>query len=239
MERSHFDVRQALYKAADGDQSKWASVAYSVFWADRVTVRRRMGCSPYFAVTGTHPLLPFDIAEASYLLPPPDSVLSTTDLIARRAIALQKRTEDLSRLHSKVLHARLNAAIRFEKEHAATIKDYNFQLGDLVLMRNTAIEKALNRKMRARYLGPLIVISRNKGSAYILAELDGTLFDRPVAAFRVIPYLARAHIDLPPLDELLDVSIARLHELQNTTYTDTDEYFDDDDAESQLDADDD
>ncbi len=239
VERSHFDVRQALYKAADGDQSKWASVAYSVFWADRVTVRRRMGCSPYFAVTGTHPLLPFDIAEASYLLPPPDSVLSTTDLIARRAIALQKRTEDLSRLHSKVLHARLNAAIRFEKEHAATIKDYNFQLGDLVLMRNTAIEKALNRKMRARYLGPLIVISRNKGSAYILAELDGTLFDRPVAAFRVIPYLARAHIDLPPLDELLDVSIARLHELQNTTYTDTDEYFDDDDAESQLDADDD
>jgi len=239
VERSHFDVRQALYKAADGDQSKWASVAYSVFWADCVTVRRRMGCSPYFAVTGTHPLLPFDIAEASYLLPPPDSVLSTTDLIARRAIALQKRTEDLSRLHSKVLHARLNAAIRFEKEHAATIKDYNFQLGDLVLMRNTAIEKALNRKMRARYLGPLIVISRNKGSAYILAELDGTLFDRPVAAFRVIPYLARAHIDLPPLDELLDVSIARLHELQNTTYTDTDEYFDDDDAESQLDADDD
>src|SRR6266704_3129192 len=167
------------------------------------------------------------------------AVLSTTDLITRRAIALQKRTEDLSRLHSKVLHARLNAAIRFKKEHAATIKDYNFQLGDLVLMRNMVIEKALNRKMHARYLGPLIVISRNKGSAYILAELDGTLFDRPVAAFRVIPYLARAQIDLPPLDELLDVSIARLHELQNTTYTDTDEYFDDDDAESQLDADDD
>jgi hypothetical protein len=63
VERSHFDVRQALFKAANGDQSKWSSVAYSVFWADRVTVRRRMGCSPYFAVTGTHPLLPFDIAS--------------------------------------------------------------------------------------------------------------------------------------------------------------------------------
>jgi hypothetical protein len=85
VERSHFDVRQALFKAAQGDASKWSSVAYSVFWADRVTVQRRMGCSPYFAVTGTHPLLPFDISEASYLLPPPDSILSTTDLIARRA----------------------------------------------------------------------------------------------------------------------------------------------------------
>ena len=99
VERSHFDVRQALFKAADGDHAKWSSVAYSVFWADRVTVRRRMGCSPYFAVTGTHPLLPFDITEASYLLPPPDSVLSTTDLITSRAIALQKRSSDLAHLY--------------------------------------------------------------------------------------------------------------------------------------------
>jgi Integrase zinc binding domain/RNase H-like domain found in reverse transcriptase len=46
VERSHFDVRQALFKACDGDQSKWSTSAYSVFWAERVTVRRRMGCSP-------------------------------------------------------------------------------------------------------------------------------------------------------------------------------------------------
>jgi hypothetical protein len=231
IERSHFDVRQALFKAADGDQSKWASVAYSVFWADRVTVRKRMGCSPYFAVTGTHPLLPFDISEASYLLPPPDSILTTTDLIARRAIALQKRAEDLSNLHSKVYQARLKAALRFEEEHSATIKDYNFKLGDLVLIRNTAIEKALNRKMRPRYTGPLIVISRNKGSAYILAELDGSLLDRPVAAFRVIPYFARTHIDLPPLDKLIDVSLERLRILQETTFEDTDEFFSSGDAD--------
>ena len=225
VERSHFDIRQALFKAAGGDQSKWSSVAYSVFWADRITVRKRMGCSPYFAVTGTHPLLPFDITEASYLLPPPDSVLSTTDMIARRALALQKRSEDLAILHSKVFQARCAAAVRFEKEHGATIRDFNFKLGDLVLLRHTAIEKALNRKMRARYTGPVIVISRNKGGAYIIAELDGSLFDRPIAAFRLIPYFARRHIDLPPLEHLLDVSIDRLRQLENTTFEDTDEFF--------------
>ena len=40
VERSHFDVCQALFKACDGDQNKWSSVAYSVFWAERVTIRR-------------------------------------------------------------------------------------------------------------------------------------------------------------------------------------------------------
>jgi len=223
IERSHFDIRQALFKASDGDESKWHQVVSYMFWADRVTVRRRMGCSPYFGLTGTHPLLPFDIAEANYLLPPPDQVLSTTDLIARRSIALQKRREDLEQLRSKVYEARVKAAIRFEQDNVNTIKTYDFKLGDLVLIRNTAIEKSLNRKMRPRYLGPLIVISRNRGGSYILSELNGSLFDRPIAAFRVIPYFARTSIPLPPLNELLDVSAERLRQLEESNSIDPEE----------------
>ena len=37
-ERAHFDVCQALFKACDGDQSRWHSVVTSVMWADQVTV---------------------------------------------------------------------------------------------------------------------------------------------------------------------------------------------------------
>ena len=228
VERSHFEVREALFKACDGNESKWSTTASSVFWAERVTIRRRMGCSPYFAATGTHPLLPVDIAEANYLLPAPDSPISSTELIVRRAITLQKRREQLSALREKVYEARIQAADRFEKEHSHTIKQFDFRLGDLVLVRNTAIEKALNRKMRPRYLGPLIVISRNRGGAYILAELDGSVFDRPIAAFRVIPYFARRKIDLPPLDNLLDISRQRLTELENTDNTELDDNSPDD-----------
>ncbi|KAG5645696.1 hypothetical protein H0H81_008909, partial [Sphagnurus paluster] len=90
VERAHLDARQAMFKAANGDESKWSRSAYSVFWSERVTTKRRLGCSPYFAATGTPPLLPLYITEATYLQLPPDSILSTTDLIARRAIALQK-----------------------------------------------------------------------------------------------------------------------------------------------------
>ena len=180
-----------------------------------------MGCSPYFAVTGAHPLLPLDISESTYLLPAPTSILSSTDLIARRAIALQKRSEDINRLYSKVFEARLQAAIRFEKLHARTLRDFDFTCGDLVLMRNTQIEKSLNRKMRPRYIGPLIVISRNFGGAYILSELDGSVLHRPIAAFRVIPYFARQSIPIP--DHFIDIPTARLRELEETTDIDGEE----------------
>jgi hypothetical protein len=110
VERSHFDVRQSLFKVVDGDQKQWSLGVYSVFWAERVTPRKRMGCSPYFAVTGAHPILPFDIAEATYLQPPPTSIMLTTNLISRRAIALQKCSTDVNNLYSKVYQARLKAA---------------------------------------------------------------------------------------------------------------------------------
>ncbi|KNZ76466.1 hypothetical protein J132_10441 [Termitomyces sp. J132] len=132
LERPHFNVCQALFKAVDGDQSKW----------------------------------------------------------------------------STVLNARRLAAICFEKDHAAMICNYNFKTGDLVLMRNTRIEVTHNKKMKPYYLGPLVVISRNRGGAYILCELDGSVLHRPVAAFCLIPYLAREHITVP--SDAFDINTLRL-----------------------------
>ena len=222
MERMHFDVCQALFKACDGDQSKWHSVVTSVMLADCVTVCQWMSCSPYFTVTGTHPLLPLDIAEATYLLPPPDAPLLTTNLIATCTVALQKQHTHLVKLTSNVYSTHIKAAIHFEQEHASNITDYDFKLGDLVLIQNTTIEKSLNHKMCARYIGPLIVISQNRGGAYIIPELNSSVFSCLIANFQVIPYFVWQCIDIPPLDELINITLCQLHELEETTLSDPD-----------------
>ena len=84
-------------------------------------------------------------------------------------------------------------------------------------MHNMQIEKALNRKMRARYLGPLVILGRNKGGAYLLCELDGSTFARPVAAFRLVPYFARKKIDLPNINAIIDVPPERINDLFAST----------------------
>ena len=90
--------------------------------------------------------------------------------------------------------------------------------------------------MRARYLGPCIVISRNKGGAYIISELDGSVFDRPVAAFRVIPYFARTKLVLPPLESLIDISRSRLTQMEESEQQDPE---DDEELDDEIPLDDD
>ena len=146
-------------------------------------------------------------------MPTPTEMIPTSELIARRAVALQKRPEQIALLRSQVYRHRVEAARRFEEEYKKNIRDFNFKKGRLVLMRNTAIEKSLNRKMRPRYLGPLVVIARNKGGAYIVAELDGAVHDRPIAAFRLIPYLARTDPIQFSVDDL-DLSADELKRIE-------------------------
>ena len=56
-----------------------------------------------------------------------------------------------------------------------------------------------------------------------MAELDGSIFDCPAAAFHIIPYFVRRHINLPPLNELLDIFNHRLQELKDSEVSDPDE----------------
>ena len=51
---------------------------------------------------------------------------------------------------------------------------------------------------------------------YIVAELDGSVFNRPIAVFHVIPYFMWTMISLPPLDNLLDISQTQLHEMKDS-----------------------
>ncbi len=89
-----------------------------------------------------------------------------------------------------------------------------FEPGDLVLVRNTTVEKSLNTKMAIRYNGPMVVVRRTKGGSYLCCEMNGAMMHGKIAQFRVVPYLALTKIDLPErITELIDLSIETLEDL--------------------------
>src|SRR5882724_11426885 len=76
-----------------------------MFWADCVTICWLTSYSPFFMAHSIEAVLPFDIVEATYLLPPLDAPASTEDLIAHHAQQLLKWPEDLCDMADWVLKA--------------------------------------------------------------------------------------------------------------------------------------
>ena len=83
-----------LYKATSRNLSKWYWFFHHVMWADRISIRKGLGCSQFFMVTGAHPILPLDIQEATWLVELPDKVLTRAELIGYRAQALAKHRNE-------------------------------------------------------------------------------------------------------------------------------------------------
>jgi hypothetical protein len=99
-------------------------------------------------VHGVDPILPFDISEHTYIFPTLIGAVSTSELIASRARALQRRDEDLDRVRNLVYHSRLRSAAAFVREYENTIREYDLQPGALVLARNSQIEMEHNQKAK-------------------------------------------------------------------------------------------
>src|SRR5882724_6990915 len=116
-------------KTSNNEHSKWVHMVPLIFWADRITVCRPISYSPYFMAHGVEVVLPLDIAEATYLLPPLDVPASTEDFIAHCAQQLHKRPEDLREMLARVLKARKQSAAQFVKHFSSTIQEYDFEVG--------------------------------------------------------------------------------------------------------------
>jgi hypothetical protein len=213
IESPNSGFRQSLYKACETlgwGVNKWYQVFHHVLWAERITHRRGMGCSPYFAAHGIHPLLPFDITEATTLLPAPDSTMTPQELVGRRAAEFIKRTQQLETIRDRVFEYRKKAMEKFVEKNFFKIRDYQFERGDLVLVRNTRYEMSHNRKKFVRWLGPYIFLAKNRREAIILCDLAGTVHRDSYATFRIIPYFPRKAVVLPAVEGFLDITPEQL-----------------------------
>ncbi|KIO02719.1 hypothetical protein M404DRAFT_147444 [Pisolithus tinctorius Marx 270] len=191
VERCHYDVCKAIMKSCENDDRCWHTIVHSVFWAEQVTILKSMGLSPYFMVHGVELLFPFDLAEATFLLPlscNDATLLTTTELIAWHVHQLQKCQDDPDQVCGNVLCARFQSIQQFEAAFQHRIKDHNFAPSTLVLVRNSRIEKELNRKTKPWYTGPMVILHQTTGGLYLLAELDGSISKLRFAAFHLLPY---------------------------------------------------
>jgi hypothetical protein len=197
VERGHFTIREALVKMCGTEISKWPTLLPAALFADRITVRRATGFSPYYLLHGVLPLLPCDLAEVTFMVPRFKDHMTDIELIAARTRQIAKMPEDLARARNTLEKSRFRSKEGFEKKFGQRICRTSFKTGELVLIRNNQLEKtvSIDRKIKNRYMGPYRVVKETKGKAYILEELNGNMLRTSIAAFRLIPYVKREQLD--------------------------------------------
>ena len=210
VERGHFTIRESIMKACRTKPTHWPEYVHYAFFADKVTISQSTGFSAYYLLHGVNPVLPFDLLEATFMVEGFQEGMSTSDLLALRIRQLQKKPADIAHAAEMLAKTRSKSKEQFERCYHRRLFTKEHQPGALVLVRNTGIEKSLDRKCKPRYLGPYQVVRRTQGGAYVLRELDGAIWLQKVAAFRLLPYIARDQEQLARL--LADDAIDHLHE---------------------------
>lgn len=169
----------------------WYRKVPAAFFADRVTVSSVTGFSPYYLMHGTHPVLPLDLCDISFMVHGFTSGMSTSELLALRIKQIERHDDDVATAASVLKEARFKSKAQFEKRFSNILRYDYFKPGELVIVRNSQIFKSLNNKHQPRYLGPFEVDRRTRNGAYVVKELDGTIVRQAVAAFRLFPYVDR------------------------------------------------
>ncbi|PVF91238.1 hypothetical protein CPB86DRAFT_674501, partial [Serendipita vermifera] len=188
VEKGHHPFRRTLLKSC-GPATRWSRYFYHALWVDRATVRRATGYSPFFLAHGYHPLLPVDAFHLTFAWN--SRPMSTKDLVIGRIKLLAEREKAEEEALENIRKSRWKYKERFEKENERTLFRGELSPGQLVLVRNSAVEKELDRKHKPRWLGPYVVVRKTKGGSYVLAQEDGAILRTRFAAFRVIPYHQR------------------------------------------------
>ena len=191
VERGHKPVVDALMKFCKKDPKKWPRFLDSVLWADRITVKRTTGYSPFFLLYGYHCPLPVERFIKSFRMIDWNAITTTEELLAARMTQLHLKDEISDEAADKLLLERWKNKLYFDEKR--NIRKTPLQIGDLVLVFDSVNFEPPKVKPKAMmpWLGPYRIHSVGSSGFYYLEELDGTLIERPYAGNRLKRYYSR------------------------------------------------
>ena len=214
-ERGHAVWISALWKIKGIQIYEWPDYLGYAIWADRITVKRTTGYSPYYLLYGQHPLMPYDVHDRTFHSLDWPSVTTTEELLALRIIQLSKKDELLEEAVKANNKSRLKAADAFNRKHAARMTTGDYKPGEWVIVYNEALDNQHGLKGTAKWFGPFIIVQRRPSGAYIIQQPDGVVLRKPIAWKRLKLYHFRKNTEpivRPPVwyeheDDIVDAAV--------------------------------
>src|SRR5260221_6051961 len=125
---------EVIWKVLQGETSQWPSRLRYALWADCITVKRNTGFSPYYLLYRQHPILPFDVTDATFHVLEWPRVTNTMELLALRMQQLDQRNGLLVEARKRSYLSQVKAINAYNQRHAERMKSGGDLIGELVLV---------------------------------------------------------------------------------------------------------
>jgi hypothetical protein len=204
VERGHAPIVNSLSKYCSQNKKTWYQYLALALWADRISVRRPTGYSAFQLLYGRECILPIDLAISSWATVDWNAVKSRDDLIAARMQQLDQRALTEAKAAERLEKARMGDKRYFDKRKRLRTARQQLQVGDLVLLHNTAIETSHNVKLEDQWRGPYRIREVSDTGFYRLEELEGTHLRESFAGNRLKKFFSRGALAVanPKSDEI-------------------------------------
>jgi hypothetical protein len=199
IERGHGPLKNALSKLG----SDWPTNLTAVLFADRTTVHRPTGYTPFYMIYGREPILPVESRFPTWRTLFTEEITDRSKLIEVRARQFQMREEDVNEAIFRKTRRRQEGKEAFDARH--NIRTRPFQVGDIVLRYDSQreVDISSDRKLDFRWLGPYEIYSANNDKGYFkLKEMgpDGVHLKGTFAGSRLKLFFKRERYLYSPDD---------------------------------------
>ena len=192
VERGHKELVDGLSKAGSGrSPAKWPEYLNDVLWADRITVRKSTGFSPFKLVYGRKCLLPIEIIFSTWQIMEAQTPRTTQELSNLRVTQVTQSARERDMAIENLKKSRLSNKAWFDRSKRLRPKTAIIHENDLVLLHDTKLDNQYTDKLADQWGGPYRVQKILDGGAYVLEELDGAKLDRTYAGNRLKRYWLR------------------------------------------------
>ncbi|GBG59797.1 hypothetical protein CBR_g54899 [Chara braunii] len=189
VERGHRTLKNTIAKLAADHLGNWPRYLKQAVFAENMTPKRTTGCIPAELWYGREIDFPVEALVPTWNRLDDDPQMTTEELIEARSQQILKNEEVVEDIASRVLDSRMRDKARWDQ--IKNVRKEPLQVGEMVLLRNSALESTWSGQLGRRFKGPYRVAKRGGLKTFELEDLDGTGLKGPFPGQRLIRFLNR------------------------------------------------
>ncbi|GBG87217.1 hypothetical protein CBR_g45276 [Chara braunii] len=193
VERGHRTLKNTIAKLAADDLGNWPRYLKQVAFSENMTPKRMTGCIPAELWHEREIDFPVEALVPTWNRLDDNPHMSTEKLIAARCQQVIRNEEALEDVVKRVMGSRMRDKARWNQ--VKNIRKEPLQVGEMVLIRNSALESTWSGQLGRRFKGPYRIAKRVGLNSFELEDLDGTRIKGSFSGQRLVRFFGRDPVE--------------------------------------------